>query len=33
MTLVVVTHDEHLAAEASRRIQLLDGRISSDGVS
>ena len=31
MTLVVVTHDEHLAAEATRRIHLLDGRISSDG--
>jgi putative ABC transport system ATP-binding protein len=33
MTLVVVTHDEHLAAEASRRIQLLDGRVSSNGLS
>jgi putative ABC transport system ATP-binding protein len=29
MTLIVVTHDEHLAAEASRRIQLLDGRVAS----
>lgn len=27
MTVVVVTHDEHLAAEASRTIHLLDGRI------
>lgn len=28
MTVVVVTHDEHLAAEASRTIHLLDGRLS-----
>jgi len=27
MTIVVVTHDEHLAAEASRTIHLIDGRI------
>lgn len=27
MTIVVVTHDEHLAAEASRTIHLLDGRV------
>jgi putative ABC transport system ATP-binding protein len=27
MTIVVVTHDEHLAREASRTIQLLDGLI------
>jgi putative ABC transport system ATP-binding protein len=27
MTIVVVTHDEHLAAEASRTIHLLDGRL------
>jgi putative ABC transport system ATP-binding protein len=27
MTLVVVTHDEHLAREAGRSIHLLDGRI------
>ncbi len=26
-TLVVVTHDEHLAAEAGQRIHMLDGRI------
>ena len=26
MTIIVVTHDEHLAAEASRTIHLLDGR-------
>jgi len=26
-TLVVVTHDEHLAAEASRVVRMLDGRI------
>ena len=29
MTIVVVTHDEHLAAEASRTIHLLDGRLTS----
>lgn len=27
LTLVVVTHDEHLAAEAGRRITLRDGRV------
>lgn len=27
MTIIVVTHDEHLAAEASRTIHLLDGRL------
>jgi len=27
MTIIVVTHDEHLAAEASRTIHLLDGRV------
>jgi putative ABC transport system ATP-binding protein len=27
MTIVVVTHDEHLAAQASRAIHLLDGRL------
>ena len=27
MTIIVVTHDEHLAAEASRAIHLLDGRL------
>ena len=26
-TLVVVTHDEHLAAEAGRVVHMLDGRI------
>jgi putative ABC transport system ATP-binding protein len=30
VTLVVVTHDEGLAARAQRRIQLLDGRIASE---
>ena len=29
MTIVVVTHDEHLAAEASRVIHLLDGLVAS----
>ncbi|HEY7637761.1 MAG TPA: ABC transporter ATP-binding protein [Gemmatimonadales bacterium] len=29
-TLVVVTHDDHLAREASRVVHLLDGRIRSD---
>jgi putative ABC transport system ATP-binding protein len=27
MTIVVVTHDEHLAAQASRTVHLLDGRM------
>jgi predicted ABC-type transport system involved in lysophospholipase L1 biosynthesis ATPase subunit len=27
MTIVVVTHDEHLAAQASRTVHLLDGRL------
>jgi predicted ABC-type transport system involved in lysophospholipase L1 biosynthesis ATPase subunit len=27
MTLLVVTHDERLAAEAGRVVQMLDGRI------
>ena len=27
MTIIVVTHDEHLAAEASRTVHLLDGRL------
>jgi putative ABC transport system ATP-binding protein len=30
-TLVVVTHDDHLAAEASRVIHMQDGRIVADG--
>jgi putative ABC transport system ATP-binding protein len=30
MTIVVVTHDEHLSAEASRTIHLLDGRVTPD---
>ena len=30
-TLVVVTHDEHLAAEAGRVIHMLDGRITGAG--
>ena len=29
-TLVVVSHDEHLAASARRRIHLLDGRVVDD---
>ncbi len=29
-TIVLITHDEKVAAEASRRITLLDGRITSD---
>ena len=29
-TLVVVTHDEHLAAEAGRVVHMLDGRITDD---
>lgn len=32
-TLVMVTHDEQLAAKAHRRIELVDGRIDSDRVS
>lgn len=31
MTIIVVTHDEHLAAEASRTIHLLDGQLA-DGL-
>ncbi|HVD32417.1 MAG TPA: ATP-binding cassette domain-containing protein, partial [Gemmatimonadales bacterium] len=31
-TLVVVTHDERLAAQAGRVIHMLDGRIKSDPV-
>jgi putative ABC transport system ATP-binding protein len=27
MTIIVVTHDEHLAAEASRTVHLLDGQL------
>lgn len=30
VTLVVVTHDDHLAARAARRVHLIDGRIDSD---
>jgi putative ABC transport system ATP-binding protein len=30
MTLLVVTHDEHLAGEASRVVHMLDGRIRGD---
>ncbi|MBM4185690.1 MAG: ABC transporter ATP-binding protein [Gemmatimonadetes bacterium] len=29
-TIVVVTHDEHLAARAGRQVRMLDGRIDSD---
>lgn len=32
-TLVMVTHDDHIALKASRRIALMDGRIVSDAVS
>ena len=31
-TLVMVTHDDHIALKASRRIALMDGRIVSDAV-
>ena len=30
VTVVVVTHDERLAARAARRVSLLDGRVSQD---
>ena len=33
VTLVVVTHDEAIAAQGSRHIRMLDGRITSDSVS
>ncbi|MBV8078785.1 MAG: ABC transporter ATP-binding protein, partial [Actinobacteria bacterium] len=30
-TIVVITHDRELAADLPRRVEMLDGRIVSDG--
>jgi len=31
MTMIVVTHETHLAQQTHRQIRLLDGRIATDG--
>jgi putative ABC transport system ATP-binding protein len=32
VTVIMVTHDQHLAREAKRTVQMMDGVITSDGV-